>query len=69
MGTLCIGVLRGQKRWYLQVDGASDNIAYTMLYFAAWLLIMAQKRHFGDLLAHTSITHAAASHPSHLQTS
>ena len=38
-----------------QVDGASDNIAYTTLYFAAWLLRMSEQKCFGDLLALESI--------------
>ena len=44
------GVLKGKKRLYLQIDGASDNVAYTALYFAVWLLLMSQQRRFGDLL-------------------
>ena len=50
MELIAAGVLKGQKRWYLQVDGASDNIAYTVMYFSAWLLLMSQMRCFGDLL-------------------
>ena len=44
------GRFKGKKKLLLQVDGASDNIAYTALYFAAWLLTMSERRSFGDLL-------------------
>ena len=49
------GALRGKKRLYLQIDGASDNVAYTVLYFSAWLLLMAQAGRFGEDLVVESI--------------
>ena len=55
MALVAWGVLKGKKRWLLQVDGASDNIAYTVMYFAAWLLLMSQEGRFGDLLVLESI--------------
>ena len=49
------GALRNMKKWYLQVDGASDNIAYTVLYFMTWLLLMAQAGVYGDSLVLESV--------------
>ena len=49
------GALRGKKRLYLQINGASDNVAYTVLYFSAWLLLMAQAGRFGEDLVVESI--------------
>ena len=50
-----LGGLKGKRRLYLQVDGASDNVAYTVMYFAAWLMLMSQQQRFGDLLVLDSI--------------
>ena len=55
MALVAWGVLKGQRRWCLQVDGASDNIAYTVMYFCAWLLLASQRGLFGDALQLESI--------------